>query len=319
MFEFGAGVLTGLRNDISGTQTPRRFGTLQDVQIDFAADAKELFGSNQFPVDVARGKTKITGKAKFATIQATAYNDLYFGLTTNTGQLAFVYNEAATLGTVVTAATSAATASGATLNFSAVPAGVAVGDAVTDGTTPSVIAAGTYVLSKTGTTVVLSQNVTGGGVGNGDTINFFPSYTIANASKTPLVDQGVFYATSGAALTAIGTGVTPTTGNYFFNATTGVYAFGSGDASAAILVNYTYTASGGFNVSLTSQLMGTTPQFQMTLMQQFESNQMVMVLYKCVSSKLSYPTKLDDFVLQDMEFQAFANLAGAIGTLNMGS
>lgn len=68
--------------------------------------------------------------------------------------------------------TSAATASGAVLTFSAVPAGVAVGQLVVDKTTTTVIPAGTTVLSFTSTTVTMSASVTGGGVGSGDTIGF---------------------------------------------------------------------------------------------------------------------------------------------------
>jgi len=44
-----------------------KFGTLQDVSIDFSGDIKE-FGQYQFAFDTARGKIKIQWKAKFATI-----------------------------------------------------------------------------------------------------------------------------------------------------------------------------------------------------------------------------------------------------------
>jgi phage tail sheath gpL-like len=70
------------------------------------------------------------------------------------------------------AATSAATSSGATLTFSAVPAGVQPGQYVQDTTTPGAIALGTSVLSKTPTTVTLSAAVIGGGVLSLDNILF---------------------------------------------------------------------------------------------------------------------------------------------------
>src|ERR1043166_7472197 len=70
------------------------------------------------------------------------------------------------------ATTSAATASGTTLTFTSVPSWIAVGMTVRDATTASVIPSATTVSSKTGTTVVISNAVTGGGVGSGDSITF---------------------------------------------------------------------------------------------------------------------------------------------------
>src|SRR5579864_5008732 len=136
-YGFGAGFLTGLRTDISNA-TPRQFGTPQDVAIEFTGDIKELFGQYQYPVDTARGKTKITGKAKFATIQGRMYNDLFFGQSITTGQNKFVRppGEAFTLGSTVVATTNATSAAGSgTLNFAAVPAGVLSGMYVNDTTT----------------------------------------------------------------------------------------------------------------------------------------------------------------------------------------
>lgn len=71
------------------------------------------------------------------------------------------------------AATNATTAAGnATLHFASTPAWIVAGMTVRDITTPSAISAGTTVLSVTGTTVVMSANAAGAGVGSGDTIGF---------------------------------------------------------------------------------------------------------------------------------------------------
>src|SRR5271166_4391875 len=73
-------------------------------------------------------------------------------------------------GTLVTNGT---TASGdATLHFASVPAWVVSGMTVLDRTTPSSIPTDTTIVGKTSSTVVLSQNVAGTGVGSGDTIAF---------------------------------------------------------------------------------------------------------------------------------------------------
>lgn len=69
------------------------------------------------------------------------------------------------------AATNGATASGNnTLHFASVPAWVVLGMLIYDIDTPSAIPAGTTVVSTTGTTVVMSANAAGAGVGSGDNI-----------------------------------------------------------------------------------------------------------------------------------------------------
>lgn len=111
-YGFGTGMLYGTRTDIPGA-TPIRFGVLQDVSIDFNGEIKDLFGQYQFPVDSARGKTKISGKAKNAVINAGQFNNLFFGQTTTTGQRKSVTNEAQT----VSSTGSVTVANGATFNL----------------------------------------------------------------------------------------------------------------------------------------------------------------------------------------------------------
>jgi hypothetical protein len=242
-FGFGSGVLTGLRTDTAGTNTPIRFGALQDVAVEWTGDIKELHATQQFPIDAARGKTKISGKAKVAEIKAIMFNELFFGQTLSSGQLKYAWNESTTLGT-----------------------GAA-------------------------------------------------SYTVANSASTPLLDQGVFYVTTGNQLTAVSSGPS-TAGQYAFVASTGVYSFSTFDASQGILVNYTYHVSTGQNIAIGNPLMGNTPTFKATLFQQFEGNQVVLVLNKCVSSRLTFPTRIDDYVIEDLDFSAFADAGGNIGTWN---
>jgi hypothetical protein len=58
---------------------------LQDVSLDISGDVKQLYGQKQFPEAVARGKCKISGKAKYANINGKMLNDLFFGQTVTTG------------------------------------------------------------------------------------------------------------------------------------------------------------------------------------------------------------------------------------------
>ena len=84
---FGSGAIWGERTDVIGSGIgPRQFGVLQDIQIDFDWSNKELYGQLQFPVAIARGQGKITGKAKFAQILGLLYFDIFFGVTPATGQ-----------------------------------------------------------------------------------------------------------------------------------------------------------------------------------------------------------------------------------------
>jgi hypothetical protein len=241
-FGFGSGVLTGTRTDLVGIQTPVRFGALQNVDVEFSGETKELFATNQYPIDTARGKVKVAGKAKVAEIKARMYNDLFFGQTVAAGSLRYSWNESTTLGT-----------------------GAA-------------------------------------------------SYTVANAGSTPLTDQGVFYAATGNQLTPVS--AAPSTAQYAFVPSTGVYSFGAGDGGIGMLVNYTYTSAAGFNIALGNPLMGNTPRFKAVLFQQFENNQVVLVLNACVSQRLTFPTRIDDYVIEDLDFSSFADAGGNVGSWN---
>jgi hypothetical protein len=239
-FMFGSGLLYGTRTD-TANNTPRLFGTMQDVSIDFDGEIKELFGQFTFPVDVARGKTKISGKAKFATVAGEIYNDLFFGQTLNAGQASFAYQEAHTIPT-----------------------------------TPYQV-------------------------------------TVTHSALTPLTDLGVTYQATGVALTEVASA--PVTGQY--SQAAGVYTFAAADTTLGVFINYIYTeASSGTQIVVNNPFMGTTPRFSAVFAETFESQQVVFTLLNCVASKLMFSTKIDDYTIPEMDFSAFANAAGNVGTLS---
>jgi hypothetical protein len=81
---FGVGFLFATP---SGTNpTPTRFGRLQDVSVDFSYDTKLLYGSNQYALEQARGKAKIELRATVGAIDPILFNNVYFGLTSATGE-----------------------------------------------------------------------------------------------------------------------------------------------------------------------------------------------------------------------------------------
>jgi hypothetical protein len=241
---FGSGAVWGERTDVTGSGIgPRQFGVLQDIQIDFDWSNKELYGQLQFPVAIARGQGKITGKAKFAQILGLLYSDIFFGATPATGQFAVSQLEAAT-----------------------VPAA-----------TPY-------------------------------TVN------VANAASYN-DDLGVVYASSGKRFNRV---TTPSAaGQYSVNFATGVYTFSSGDASAAILVSYTYNiVTSGNKLTMTNQSMGITPTFKATFYTNYNGSGTALRLNACTANKLSLPTKLDTWTISELDFMAFADASGTIGYLS---
>ncbi len=241
---FGSGAVWGERTDVTGSGIgPRQFGVLQDIQIDFDWTDKELYGQLQFPLAIARGQGKITGKAKFAQILGLLYSDIFFGLNAATGQLAVSQLEAATVPTS-------------------------------------------------------------------------PTYTVTVANAASYNDDlGVVYAASGKRFNRV---TTPSAaGQYSVNFATGVYTFSAADASAALLVSYTYNiATSGSRLTISNQLMGATPTFKATFYTTYGGAGTALRLNACTASKLSLPTKVDDWTINELDFMAFADASGTIGYLS---
>lgn len=236
MFAFGSGVLFGTRTDIANA-TPVNFGLVQEVQIDLQFTAKELYGQYQFPVAIARGQGKASGKAKMAQVSGLAFNSLFFGSTMASGQLATSFGEAG-----------------------AVPAAS-------------------------------------------------PFIATALNAATWQDDLGVVYAASGLPLGKVASA--PAAGQYSVAA--GVYTFDASDAGKAVLISYTYTVSGaGQQVTLANPLLGTTPTFAAQLYTNFQGKACNVKLFNCVSSKLSFATKLEDFTIPELDFDIFADGAGNV-------
>lgn len=81
-----------------GGGAPVRWAALQDVSVDFSADVKMLHGQYQFPLDTARGKTKIEWKAGSGNVDVEMYNSIYFGQTVaSNNELVQIFNEAASV------------------------------------------------------------------------------------------------------------------------------------------------------------------------------------------------------------------------------
>jgi hypothetical protein len=246
MFLFGSGVLYGIpTTDANGNAitnpTPIKFGTLQNVSLDISFENKTLYGQNQFPVAVGRGKGKIAGKAQFAGLNGATLNSLFFGQTMATGIVGIV-NDAT--GTAVP-----------TTPFTI---------------TPTVPSSGTWSL-----------------------------------------DLGVVNA-SGRVMTRVASA--PTSGQYSVAA--GVYTFAAADTGIVMFINYEYTAvsTSAQKSTVNNLLMGYAPSFRCELSTPYAGQQMTVTLYNCISSKLTFSTKQDDFMVPEFDFDVFANGSNQVMT-----
>ena len=240
---FGIGALWGQRSDVTGVG-PDQFAILQDNSVDFMFEVKELYSQLGYPVDIARGKGKITGKAKVARIFAALYADIFFGASVTTGEDNVSENETYTL------------------------------------------AAGTQA--------------------------------VAHAS-TFVADLGVFYLAPGQDRFAYTTGAPSAAGQYS-TGVNGDYTFFTGDIGAAVAISYVYTDISGKTITITNNFMGYTPTFVGTFYQsrntQGSTGQLTLRFNECVSSHLTIPSRIDDYAIQDFDFQAFAGGNNVVGTIS---
>ena len=305
-FGFGSGLLYPRRTDIAA-QGAMRFGAFQELSMDFSGDLKEMYGSFQYAIDVARGKSKIECKAKTGAISGALFNAIYFGGTVQAGQTLTAFQEAATVPAPITLATNASTASGLTLPFTST-AGVAIGQPVTGAN----IAVGSYVASLVANTSVTLNQAISGTVASGASIVFGPGVTVAN-SATYVADLTVRYATSGTPLTYVASG--PVQGEYTLGGAAGSYLFAAADAAAALLIDYQYSNTTGITIVNQNNFMGTTPRFSASFSQIYEGLTFTLQFPNCVASKFTLPTKLDDYTMPEIDFMAYAG-TGSVFTLS---
>jgi hypothetical protein len=249
LYNFGAGALFGTPlTDATGAvianPSPTQFGVLQDVSVDISFDVKELFGQNQFPVAVGRGKGKISGKAKFAQLNGLMVNTLFFGQTLAAGIISDVVD---TTGT-------------------AIP------------TTPFTI---TPVVPSSGT---WTNDL---GVKNA---NGVPMRRVASA---------------------------PTTGQYSIAA--GAYTFAAADVGLTVYINFQYTATSTVaqKSTIANVAMGYAPTFKCDLYNAYNAKALTLTLNSCLATKLTFATKLDDFMISEFDFSAFADGAGNVMTYGL--
>src|SRR5207248_11222117 len=126
-------------------------------------------------------------------------------------------------------------------------------------------------------------------------------------------DLGVYYANGHHAGHRFTRVTTPATaGEYSVNLATGIYTFAAADANAAVSISYVYNvSSAGKKLVLTNQFMGYTPTFKAAFYTTKTTggiaSGLALVLNACTASKLSLPTRIDDYEIQAFDFSAFAD------------
>jgi hypothetical protein len=139
--------------------------------------------------------------------------------------------------------------------------------------------------------------------------------TVANG-PTFGEDLGVVYAATGLPLTRVASA--PGLGQYAASAT-GLYTFAAADTGKPVLISYTYTASGGGQrMTIANQLLGAAPTFKVVLTESYQGKTLQVELNQCISTKLMLPTKLQDFIVPEIDFAAFVDAAGNLGTMSVG-
>ncbi len=96
---FGSGDLFGVGSDVLAT--PYKFGTLEDVALDHSFTTKQQRGKKLYARRTGYSDAKMTGKAKFGTLNGRMINALYFGGTVETGRERLSADEAGTVPSAV--------------------------------------------------------------------------------------------------------------------------------------------------------------------------------------------------------------------------
>lgn len=249
---FGSGTMWGTPTiDANGAAitnpTPVKLGVMQDVSIDFNFDIKELHGQLQFPVDVARGKGKVSGKAKIAQINGVTFNSLFFG-------------QSLTIGSEV-------------LDFL--------------DTTGAAIPTTPFQITPT------------------------PPLSGVWAADLGVVDV------NGQPFTRVA--AAPAVSQYIVSA--GLYTFNTGDTGKVAYISYQYTTSTGVpratKSTINNLIMGAAPQFAGEFYMAKAGKTLQLTLLACIATKLTVPTKLDDYLIPELDFSAFASGVGALGSYSM--
>jgi hypothetical protein len=171
-------------------------------------------------------------------------------------------------------------------------------------------------------------------IGETGTVPSMSTYTITLSNGTTLVagseivvvtvsGSPLFYTRVTSGSEAAATITNQTGGKYSINNTTGVLTFAAGDAGNAVSVTYLYQPATNLNnvsVTLGQVGMNTALTFQATLIgtgkniYTNQAQQFIVQLNSCLAPSLKLDFKLDDYTGMDLDFQAFIDAQGNLGS-----
>lgn len=136
--------------------------------------------------------------------------------------------------------------------------------------------------------------------------------TVTN-SATWTADLGVYYTVTGLPLRRVA--AAPATGEYSVAA--GVYTFAAADTTLAVKINYQYTiASPGSKIVVANQLIGQATTFSVQFSMTYNSQQFNINMHAAVSTKLSFGSKLEDFIMPDFDMSFFVDSSNNLCTIS---
>lgn len=140
--------------------------------------------------------------------------------------------------------------------------------------------------------------------------------TVAQGA-TFVEDLGVVNSSTGIPFVRVA--AAPTAGQYTVSAG-GVYLFASADnvSAIAVLINYTYTIAGaGQKFTIANKTMGDAPIWKAVLFGTYRSLKVQVELNACIATKLTMATKLEDYMIPEFDFSAFADASNNLGAVSI--
>jgi hypothetical protein len=138
-----------------------------------------------------------------------------------------------------------------------------------------------------------------------------PPPTATASNTTGFVDEGCLDATTGLQMSLVASA--PVAGvSYMVNNSTGVYTFANTQGPVYISYRYTTTVATKGSFVYDNQLLGTSPFFSVTFQGQRAGKPLFVRLRQCIASKLTLQSKLEDFMIPEFDFQAFADAGGIV-------
>ena len=335
MFLFGSGSLwiTPTGGNLPANPTPIEVGTLQDVSLDISFDLKQLYGQNQFPESIARGKGKITGKARIGRFNSDLLNQMMFAQTRTVGTETANKDENHAIGgqaagEILTAVIGSTAGTGFAIGDTLTPT-AAGSDAILTVLTVSTGAIATFTITNPGKAYVAGSNlaltVINSATGAGSpTVTLTVSagvagtVTVTNAA-TYLLDLGVRIHSTGVPMLRV-TGTPTLTGTYSvvqIGGGKGIYTFSvadsGGDLAETVDTSYlSAVASTGVTQAITNQLMGYQPVCSFAFRQSFLGQEVIVFLYAGVIGKMMMASKNDDYTIPEIDFECFADASGRV-------